>query len=355
MKRVWAVASAMCCLAGSVGADLVLRTGSVIDAPIEGVSLDGVAIGGAAPRVLGWDAVYFARGEGAEEVEVYRDWSDDVWRAKSRLMRGDLELASPLFDELFARLMRDGVAGPTGLVIAEGALRCRVWENRHSDAIEAWAAALRIRETGQRQSGESGAAGVIDARTLLVPTLPPMWLEGSAAAVQVHESLERSGGSESSQAILNLYRVCAGHDAGRDVEWSLEAGRFGEGYEFVDTIIRARDSDARTRSAARAQLTGIIKEKSGTWQEAWARAALGRSLLMEESREERDRGVLHLLHVPARFARAQPHLAAVSLAEAGRALHRHGDHESVSQILLELRNRYPQHGAADWLEAAISQ
>lgn len=355
MIRVCSAAALICCLHGSATGDLVLRNGGLIEAPIESVGVEGVALGGDAPRVVGWDLVYYATGERSEEVAAYREWSDDVWRAKARLSRGDLALASELFDELFSRLESEGVAGPTGLVIAEGALRCRVAENRHSDAIEAWAAALRIRETGQRQSGESGAGGVIDTRTLLVPTLPPMWLQGSSDAAQIYERLGEDDFSANANELLEMYRISAGRELGHDLEWSLEAGRFGEGFYFVDTINRARHSDARVRDSARQQLLTVINEKSGSWQEAWARAAVGRSLLMEESQEDRDRGVLHLLHVPARFARAQPHLAALSLAQAGRELHRRGDTDSVERIRAELRSRYPQHAASEWLDEVISE
>jgi len=244
MMKAFSAAALICCLHGSATGDLVLRNGVVIEAPIESVGVEGVAVGGDAPRVVGWDLVYYATGERAAEVAAYRDWSDGVWRAKSRLSRGDLALASELFDELFERLQSEGVAGPTGLVIAEGALRCRVAENRHSDAIEAWAAALRIRATGQRQSGESGAGGVIDARTLLVPTLPPMWLEGSSEAAQIYERLGEEDLGENANELLELYRLSAGLDTGRPPHGGIALGvdrlRHGSGGKRFPSVCELR-------------------------------------------------------------------------------------------------------------------
>lgn len=359
MIRLLCVLMAAGAIQFEVFGEVVLRNGRVIDAPVESVGPDGVLIGGDAPRILGWDVVYFSTGEFSDQIRSYNSFSDSVWRAKSRLARGDIELASPLFEEMFARLVNEGIAGPTGLVIAEGALRCRVMEHRHTAAIEAWVAALGIRETGQRQSGESGASGVIDARTMLVPSLPPVWLPGSEDARRLARLRIDSEATEGSQSelLLGLYRACAMQDLGidPDPDSDRDSTGYGPGAVLLDRIVRSRSADGSVRSRAREELLGVIEEESGGWQEAWARIAVGRSYLMEGSADERDLGVLHLLHAPARFARSQPHLAAVALAEAGRELHARGDSESLERIRTELRERYPHHAAVEWLDAVISE
>lgn len=355
MKNLIAPLLVVCVGSFAAAGEVVLRSGAVVDAPVLSVGLDGVRVGGDAPRHFGWDVVYYATGEGAEQVHEYEEWSTDVWRAKTRLSRGDLRLASELFEDLFTRLQEESIAGPTGLVIAEGTLRCRVGQGRHSDAIEAWAASLRIRETGQRQSGESGAGGVIDPQTLLVPTLPPMWLEGSSEAAQVYETLGGDKPSEDANSLLELYRVCAALEVGLDPRSVARAERFGQGHLIVDTIIRSRSDDSQVRSAAHSQLLTLIEEQPGTWKEAWARMAIGRSYLMDNDPDVRGRGVLHMLHLPARFANSQPHLAALALAEAGRELHSQGDRDTVELIRSELRNRYASNPAVEWLDAVISR
>jgi hypothetical protein len=333
----------------AAGSEIVLRNGQVVDAPIETVAYDGVSIGGDAPRMLGWDLVYYAEGEGASDVAVYAEFSDTVWRAKSRLERGDFRLAGPLFEELFEQQARVGIEGPTGLMIAEGTLRCRVASGRHTDAIEAWAVALDIRGTGQRQSGESAVAGLIDAETGLVPTLAPIWLDGSVDAKRL-----AAGGADApgtAGPLIALYRASARRSVGGP-EDELPRGEPGEhGERLVALMLRATGPDELARVTARERLLDVAEESAGSWQESWARTAIGRSLLMESEERLRDAGVLHLLHLPARFSRSQPHLAAVALAEVGREMHERGDSRLVELMRSELRRQYPEHEANAWLDA----
>lgn len=349
MRRSGAFLSMFCIVACASAAEIVLRNGQVVQAPINDVTFDGVSLGGDAPRVLGWDLVYFAQGESASDVALFSDFSDTVWRAKSRLERGDYRLATPLFEELFEQRNASGITGPTGLLIAEGTLRCRVASGRHTDAIEAWAIALEIRGTGQRQSGESAVAGLIDAETGLVPTLPPIWLEGSVDAQRFAEqSAEEIGASN---ALISLYRLASRRDAGQTVSEADEVQAAGAGQRLVSLMLEATAPAEASRVRSREQLLGIAERATGSWKEAWVRVAIGRSLLMETDERFRDSGVLHLLHLPARFSRSQPHLAAIALAEVGREMHERGSDEITELMRAELREQYPEHEANAWLDA----
>ena len=75
---------------------------------------------------------------------------------------------------------------------------------------------------------------------------------------------------------------------------------------------------------------------------------------METDERERDAGVLHLLHLPARVARSQPHLAAGALAEVGREVHARGNIQLFELVRNELRTRYPEHEANAWLDAVVA-
>lgn len=55
-----------------------------------------------------------------------------------------------------------------------------------------------------------------------------------------------------------------------------------------------------------------------------------------------------LLHVPARFARGQRHLAAIALAEASITLARDGDAKSAAVLRTELTRAFGDHPAARW-------
>lgn len=345
-------------LCSPTSADVVLRNGQVLTGPVDAVSAAGVTIGGEASRTIGWDVVYFVAGEHSTEAEEYRAWSDTVWRAKTRLSRGDLMLASPMFDDLFERVERDGIGGPTGLLVAEGALRCRVANSDHGGAVDAWIYALAIRETGQRLSGESATSGVIDAQTMLVPSLPPIWLEDSEDARRLMRlPFEEPGaGASPIDGLIYLYQRSAAQSLGVAFSGRRDFGtvRMGPGASIVASISQSQSVEPSERRAAREELQLLIDQHPGTWKEAWARVAIGRSLLRESSDAERDRGMLHLLHAPARFSRSQPHLSAIALAEVGREAIRRGDHTTADQIRAELAERYSKHPAGAWLDRHVS-
>lgn len=340
-------------------ADVILRSGQRVSQPIESLSLDGVRLGGESGRVLGWDAVYFIEGEYESEAGTYREWSDQVWRAKVRLSRGDLAMATPMFEALFARVKEQRIGGPTGLLIAESTLRCRVAQSNHGAAIEAWIVAMDIRSTGQRLSGESGTRGLIDTQTQLVPGLPPIWLTDSDdAKILTQMPIEEPKSDATPASVLTyLYQRCALQSLGVDYTGTddLRGVAIGPGVEFLLAISRSLSSDVGERAAARSELLIRIDQQPGTWQEAWSRAAVGRSLLLESAQSERDRGVLHLLHLPARFQNSQPHLAAVSLAEIAKEISARGDRAAVDRIRHELAEKYPSHPAAEWLDRVLSE
>lgn len=342
--------------------DIVLRNGGVIEAPVDAVGPEGLTVGGEAPRVIGWDMVYFVDGDHAEQAQQFSEYSDSVWRARTRLERGDSKLAAELFEPLFDRLLRESIGGPTGLVIAEGTLRCRVASGRHGDAVVAWAAALRIRETGQRLSGESGVEGVIDPLTGLVPVLPPFWLEGSSDAqrfVDLDLSALGTAGTRT-DALIELYRVAADRDLSGGI-FAPDAAELPQsnrrsadpGVQLLTEILRASSDDSEIRREARGNLMAIVDSESGGWKEAWARFAIGRSLLLEADESSRDAGVLQLLHLPARFSRSQHHLAALALAEAGREMYRRGNEDAAERLRVELNTGYAGHEAIEWLQTEL--
>ncbi|MGP1311142.1 MAG: hypothetical protein ACTS27_13180, partial [Phycisphaerales bacterium] len=163
-------------------AQVELRGGAFIDQPVESVSAAGVALAqteSAAPRMLGWHQVKRVGGDFADEAEAFARLSEDLWRASSRLDRGDAELAAPIFERLWAAALDNetdphtvaGVRleGPTGLAIASGAARVRIAEQALAEAVEPWAAAIALR-------GEEMA----EAGSLLLPDLPPIFVRSVA-------------------------------------------------------------------------------------------------------------------------------------------------------------------------------
>lgn len=311
--------------AGASLAQVVLRGGGeVVDAPIVRVSRQGVEVGGDEPRVIGWDAVREVRGEHAEAASAFMGTAERAWRARLRLARGDVALAAPMFDLLF-REFRDE-AGPTALLVAEGALRCRLEAGDEAGAIEAWLAALRNRRAGWKLAGDPPLRPMLDEATGLAPALVPRAISDAARPATAidagaHESRDAAIGT-----LAGLYRTAPGDAA------PPPAPGEDSGVLFVRRIVEARAADGAARAAARAKLIEETRAAEGTWREAWARAAVGLSLLDEPEREQHELGVIELLHVPARFSASLPRLAATCLRASAAELDKSGDAAAAAKL-----------------------
>jgi len=353
-------------IGASVGhAQVVLRGGERVEDPVVRTSAAGVELGGARPRTLGWDVVREVLGEHEEDAAAYAALSDALWRARTRAERGDLTLAEPLFERAFA--IAYGSTGPTSVVAAEGLLRCRLARGAHASALEPWLESLRLRRAGLR--GDAGATAndrtrrsrvaeddpwSIDSATGLAPALPPVWIDAPSL-----KSFPRLGPVQADNhevvAFETLYRWAALRVMGEDAPFpsiSAEALR-SPGVRLVRSMVEAQHADADLRARARESLERDIGRDAGTWVEAWRRVAIGRSLLREDDASLRTRGMLELLHVPARFGASQPHLSAVALAEVCAELHARGEAASYETLRAELESLAPDHGAIVWLDNSV--
>jgi len=357
---------------------VVLRSGLVETGPIVKLSAAGVEVGGAAPRVIGWDAVAAVEGERADDARAFARLADAAWRAKSRLQRGDFRLASPLFAELFERHADAG--GPTALLIAEGHLRCSLATGDMADAAHAWLHAHRLRTAGLGLAGERPGPGrALDAQTLLSPQLPPVFAADAGLAARLDELSQRPPTAESeaqasgvdadaatsTDVLAALYAVAARHavdtsgppgaaSSSVDIAEALAAAdrlaTSDPGVAFVRDLVAAQAAEtAEARADARAALLARLRDEPGGWREAWVRAALGRSLAHEADEDLKRLGVLQSLHVPARFLREQPYLAGAAIADAARTLRSTGDADAARRLAAELAASLPSHPAIDAL------
>ena len=89
--------------------------GQVSQVGPDGVVLAVVPTAGSAPgsteKVVSWDLVARVDGELATEALAYLPMAENLWRARTRLERGDAVGAEPIFEQLYARY--SGRRGPT--------------------------------------------------------------------------------------------------------------------------------------------------------------------------------------------------------------------------------------------------
>lgn len=372
--------TALLCIAAVFPGQVSLRGHEVAPAGnITAVDAAGVHMGGQTPAagsapapaaavtgglVIGWDRVRMVEGPFAAAAAKYLDTADRAWRARTRLERGDHIAAEQLFERLF-EFSRDQ-AGPTAAVVAEGLLRCRIHRAAHVAAVEPWLSLLRAgsgpRSLHPEWAMEAGLPGVLDPQTGLVPALPPIWVSWPSIDAYARSTGEDSwivpAGLPAAElrvaALRALYAQAARFEVGLPAMIPAVTAPDG-GVQIVMQIVQSRIGNAKERESARAALRDRIKpptsagsEPVPAWLEAWCRAAIGRSLLLEADPEVRRQGIVELLHIPARFGSAHPYLAGVALAESSAALRALGDKEGADTLARELVRNYPSHPVSDW-------
>lgn len=358
-----AIALSLCFAATAAPGDVVLRGGlSTVTDPIARIDIEGIHFAGQTPYTLGWHAVLRVTGEGADEAELYAELSENAWRARYRLARGDTTLAHPLFDDLYLRLASSD--GPTAELAAEGALRTRLQYQLQADAVGPWLDLIRLKvdRDGELRRFTSSIDGqaAIEAKTALSPSLPPAFLSGTALPAQP----PRDG---LPQALADWYAVAAewtfgvGVDpsaiehASRPPTGSQEDLRRHPGVALLRTLIRAWSSDANERASARSELEPLARSSTDGWRRGWALFALGRSLSLESDELSRTRAAILLIQTAAEFAPSLPALANIASAEAGAVLAGLGRSEYAQRLLFDLRSTAPSSTATQWLEERLQQ
>lgn len=342
-------------IAPLAGAQVELRGGEFVQDTVVSVSPAGVEVEREGVfRTLGWHQVKRVEGDLKGEAERFARLSIDLWRATSRLDRGDVTLAAPLFEEFWAAARanadraepdRGSVAlrGPTGLAIAQGVADVRVAQGRLAEAVEPWAVAIALRRS---------LTGGADAMALLDPGLPPIFLPSIATERLARaEPPEVVSNDPVALALFATYRMAAANAMGEappvlpiddsaanipDVRFALDVAAMQAGV--------SDDAPARDR-----RLRDAIGAHAGEWREAWARVALGAGAVRTRTGVERLRGALEALHVPARLSSGNGYLAGVALALASIALDENGEPARAEALRAILEATYPEHPANAWL------
>lgn len=306
--------------------------------------------------IVGWDRVLRLPAALAGAAEPFDGLAVDAWRARTRIERGDLVLAEPLLQGIIERADAQGVPlrGPTGLVVAEGLLRCRLARGANAAALEPWLAWIDASIVRQPRTTfahrdwaqEAGLPPVIDGTTELCPLLPPMWLATPSLRLVI-QLQPAEGERDKAAAMRALYQAAARHELGETVTDLPDVPREAAS-ELVRDIVAARVLDDAERASARARLEAALPSAASPWLAAWIRAAIGRSLVLEEDEESRLRGVAQLLRVHVLHRDDSPALADIALAEASATLAVLGQTEAAGLLARELVRLGPQSPVLSW-------
>ncbi len=331
------------------GDDVVHRRGSeaALIGDVERVTANGVTIrtgsGASAVHEVPWDMVRdVVMDNPPNDLQRRLDDAQNLWRARSRLQRGDAAMAETLFDRIFEKSR--GETHETALITAEGLLRCRLKRYDLPSAVIPALEVARLQRAGVSTDRYERLEQVFDEATSLCIVLPPALMAGRSAQ-RLERELSRydPGGDEIVAALAALYAASLEPDTTQmeALQFSRDASRH-PGVRLLHTVIEASRGDDAARHAARTRLLRDLSSLDD-WSEAWARYGLGLSYLREENLAHVERGAVHLSHIPARFARQQPYLAGLAVNHLRDLMASWGDHEAAASLQAELQRRFPFH------------
>jgi hypothetical protein len=278
-------------------------------------------------------------------LEAYQARGEALWRARSRIERGDFELAEPILVRLFE--VYRGTTSESALVVVEGLLRCRLRRGENAAAVIPALEAARLRNAGVSTQSYAALDPVVDDATLLCTQLAPVWVVSRDLTKLTRDLAEYDArGDEVIEVLARLYRLAAERQLGvaetaEDDETDI--GRHDHpGVRLLALIVAAIGPDGDERERARRQLT-LELDDAPSWIDAWTHYAIGASQAMESGLGRHQRGMVNLLHVPARFAREQPYLAGIALETAAGIAENDQDMTTANVLRDELRRNFPRH------------
>ena len=281
-----------------------------------------------------WDRVRSI--EGIKDPSLREAWaiqkpiSEELWRARTRVQRGDARLAEPLFERHFDRMMSSSEDSELRLIVAEGLLRVRLARGAIEGALPAALETIRLRRAGVTTDRYEGLPDIIDERFWLVPALPPI-TTNQVQTELLAERLEPWLG-----AIDPFVRALASGYASRSGAPKSADAASGVGLGVLGCALESLDPEAEIRDQARDRLVGLAStEGAPAWLDAWSRWFRGRSLLIEPE-PDIDLALIELLHLPARHLEGSPALASRAVALAADVLEEQGRLPEAALLRREL-------------------
>jgi len=282
---------------------------------------DGVRVTttGGVTTVVAWDRVRSLTGvDNPNDAAAWLPIAEDLWRARSRVQRGDTLAASPLFERHFPQFR--GTTSETALVVAEGLLRCRLASQDWMQAIVPALEVARLRKAGATTDRYTELDPVIDDTTLLCPQLAPAWTPDDRTKAIAEEIEALHIGESSVGRIAGLYVLLLRGSVPVDELKRDDAPAVA----LLHAIARLNGSDDAARARAAKDLVTPLKTLP-EWARAWANHAIGRAAITAKEPAAQMDGVLALVRVaaqpssPRRLARSSLDLAIPALRALGDA------------------------------------
>ena len=247
----------------------------------------------------------------------HTEMAANAWRAHTRLARGDVSGAMPIYAQLSRTYLWQ--VGPQSLDVCDGLTRCLIASEKRLDAIEPMLATFAA-------MGSELPDSIVgfDQTLKLRKDLPPVFQSADMGASldTINESLDaRASLMHAYFQLANCARNEQASALGRIEELKRQNRSRDAGLVLFEQMVFAQaHPDESKRRGARESLTRRTQTQRGTWIEVWARLAIGAGQIRDEDPYIRDRGVIELVHIIVRLGDVDPGLTLLAAQIAERYL-----------------------------------
>ena len=292
-------------------------------------------------RLIPWDQIRAIDGIQDPTLEVawpqWQSLSEDLWRARTRLQRGDRVLSAPLFAKHFDRMVADPEGSELGLIVAEGLLRSRLPSGAIESLLPAALEVVRLRRAGYRTDRYDEMPSILDEQYWLVPQLAPIPTQTDLdpQAMRVLLSTWIDGPDPVVAELAQAYSALHDSPQERLVTTNLTRAN-SSGASLVHAALRSGCSDPAARKAARKALDAVLPvDGRASSLLPWRAWFLGTSLLFEEQ-AALDSALIELLSLPALHLSDDPALALRAIEVSATALDAYGRSSEASALRQEI-------------------
>ena len=260
--------------------------------------------------------------------QQYKQLSQELWRAHSRLNRGDYVGAERIYGSHTEQYLWR--VGAQSIDVSFALMRCHLDRNDRASAIEpflSWRNAL-----GSYLSQESSDDHGFDGQYGVHSAIPPIFIQHEHAQ-KLSELDSLVDVSVRTRTMHGYYQLALDHGVHRTQQAREQLDNIDAllrtrdqstpGLEFIEDIVVCQaHPDASQRKNARSAIERRVRAHQGTWIEAWGRLAIGVSLINETEPLQNELGLIELIHVIVRLKEDNRSLAELAATLAGDYLDR---------------------------------
>lgn len=257
-------------------------------------------------------------------LQSFIEQGELLWRAKERLLRGDVQLAESLFAKQFKRLV--GTDGSDSRLASEGLLRVYLARGELAKAIYPWLETVRLQETGI-ESPYPSLQSILDEQTMLCSHLPPFVLKPS--------NLQQSKNYTSSAPIVSsIANILLNNES----QWKESISTLSQEQLFLVQLFLATHGDAHAINQLKLQMSSLKQ-----WEQVWAHYSIAVGLLDSKEISQRNSALLHLANVCAIDSSTQPWLTGAAMLRLSKELESDGLAQQAQRVRQEAIRLYPSH------------